>query len=101
MFVGSVEMVGGILLILGLASRLISIPLSITMIVAYLTAHKEEVTSIFSEPDKFIGASPFLFLMVTLIIVAFGPGLLSLDALISKKFGGDPATDETKEKRSY
>src|SRR6266481_4043786 len=36
--VGLLEAGGGILLILGLASRLITVPLTINMIVAYLTA---------------------------------------------------------------
>ena len=32
-----------------------------TMLVAYLTADPQALVGIFSEPDKFLGASPFLF----------------------------------------
>jgi putative oxidoreductase len=81
-FNASLETVGGILLILGLASRLISVPLLINMIVAYVTADREALTSFFSESGKFFGADPFPFLLVSLLILIFGPGKLSLDTLI-------------------
>ena len=83
-FVGSLETVGGILLMVGLASRLISIPLSINMFVAYLTADREALVNIFTKPDGFTSAEPFLFLAVSLIVLAFGPGFFSLDTLIVK-----------------
>ena len=81
-FNASLETVGGILLILGLASRLISVPLLINMIVAYITADREAFTSFFSESGKFFGADPFPFLLVSLMILIFGPGKLSIDTLI-------------------
>jgi putative oxidoreductase len=83
-FVALLEAGGGILLILGLASRLIALPLTIDMIVAYVTADREALGSIFSEPDKFYNASPFTFLLASLIILIFGPGLFSLDTLIRR-----------------
>lgn len=83
---GSVECVGGLLLMLGLASRPVSIPLTFTMIVAYLTAHSEQLGNIFASPDNFIKADPFLFLLTALTILAFGPGYFSLDNLISHLF---------------
>src|ERR1700759_3441465 len=52
-FVSGLEFVGGILLILGLGSRLIALPLAIDMIVAYITADREALSQIFSDPDKF------------------------------------------------
>ena len=78
----SLETIGGLLLILGLASRLIAVPLTINMIVAYITADREALTSFFSEPAKFFAADPFPFLLVSLLILLFGPGKLSLDTLI-------------------
>lgn len=81
---GTTECVGGILLLVGLGSRLISVPLATTMIVAYLTAHREAVTQLFSNPASFISADPFLFLLTALIVMAFGPGAFSLDTLITK-----------------
>lgn len=82
-FNASLETIGGILLILGLASRLIAVPLTVNMIVAYITADREALTSFFSESGKFFGADPFPFLMVSLLILIFGPGKLSLDYLIA------------------
>jgi putative oxidoreductase len=84
MMAGSIECFGGLLLMLGLGSRLISFPLASTMIVAYLTAHIDEVKNIFANPDGFITAPPFLFLVTALIVLAFGGGFFSLDTLIAK-----------------
>lgn len=83
-FVSLLECFGGILLILGLASRLISIPLVIDMLVAYITADREAFKSIFSEPDKFYAAAPYTFLFASLIVLLFGPGAISLDYLIAR-----------------
>jgi putative oxidoreductase len=82
--VGSLECFGGLLLMVGLASRLISIPIIISMIVAFLTADSEAWSSIFSDPDKFVQSAPFPFLLMSLLILAFGPGLFSIDALIKR-----------------
>jgi putative oxidoreductase len=85
---GSTECVFGLLLIAGIASRLTVIPLIFTMFIAYLTADNEALRSIFSDPDKFTGATPFLFLFACVLIFIFGPGAFSLDWLLGKKFGG-------------
>jgi putative oxidoreductase len=82
---GSTECFGGLLLLLGLFSRLVSVPLIFCMLVAYATADKEALHAIFSDTDKFTGATPFLFLFACVIVFAFGPGKISLDALLFKK----------------
>ena len=82
--VGCTECFGGLLLLAGLASRLISIPLGFLLTVAYLTADMDRVRVIFSDPDKFVTADEFLFLFTIVIVFAFGPGALSLDTLITK-----------------
>lgn len=84
-FNASLETLGGILLILGLASRLISIPLVINMFMAYVIADREALTSFFSDPGKFFAADPFPFLLVSLLILLFGPGFVSLDTWIAYK----------------
>ena len=86
---GSTECFGGLLLCLGLGSRLVSIPVAFTMIIAYVTADSQALRSVLSDPDKFTGAAPFLFLLTALIVLAFGPGAISLDALIGRKFYTD------------
>ncbi len=82
---GSTECFGGLLLALGLFARPVSVPLIFCMGVAYATADRESLMAVFSDTDKFTGAAPFLFLLAALIVLAFGPGRLSLDALRLKK----------------
>lgn len=81
---GSTECLGGLLLIVGLGSRLASGALIFTMGVAYATAHREELGQIFSDIDKFTEAAPFLFLLASAIVFAFGPGKFSVDARMGK-----------------
>jgi putative oxidoreductase len=77
---GGTECLGGVLLLLGLGSRLVSVPLVFVMLVAYATADKEAVQALFSDPEKFVTAAPFLFLLTVVLVFAFGPGRFSLDA---------------------
>ena len=81
---GSTECFGGILLLLGLGSRIITVPLIFTMVVAYLTADSDAVKNIFSKPDDFVSAAEFQFMLTAIIVLIFGPGVFSLDALIGK-----------------
>jgi putative oxidoreductase len=85
LLVGATECFGGLLLIAGFCSRLISIPLTILLTVAYLTVDLDRVKSIFSDPDKFLIADEFLFLFVVVLVFAFGPGKFSIDWLIKRR----------------
>lgn len=87
-FVSGTEVVGGILLALGLGSRLIGLLLAGDMMVAYLASDREALRMIFSDPGKFYNADPYTFLFAALMVLIFGPGLLSIDALIQKRGGG-------------
>ncbi len=78
---------GGLLLLVGLGSRLVAVPLIFTMVIAYLTAEIDKVKHIFSDPDKFVTADPFLYLLASVIILVFGPGVFSIDWILAKKFG--------------
>jgi putative oxidoreductase len=79
------ECIGGLLLLAGLGSRLVAVPLIFTMVIAYLTAEKAALKQIFSNPDKFVTADPFLYLLASVIVLVFGPGVFSFDWLLSKK----------------
>ncbi|MFI5356267.1 MAG: DoxX family protein [Opitutales bacterium] len=81
---GTTECVGGLLLLVGLGTRVVSVPLLGVLAVAYLTAESEALHAIFSDPDKFTAATPFLFLLAVVIVFAFGPGRLSLDAWLKR-----------------
>jgi len=82
---GGTECLGGLLLVVGLWSRVASVPLIFTLSVAYATAEHEALAAIFSDPDKFTSATPFLFLLAVVIVLAFGPGKLSLDHLRERR----------------
>ena len=83
--VGATECFGGLLLLVGFCARLISLPLTILLSVAYLTADFDRAKAIFSDPDKFVTADEFLFLLVVVIVLLFGPGKVSVDWLIKRK----------------
>jgi putative oxidoreductase len=83
--VGCTEMFGGIFLALGLLSRLTAIPLIINFVVAYLTTEQDALRSLAHfDPDAFISADPFTYLLAAVIVLAFGPGVYSVDYLISR-----------------
>ena len=84
--ISSLEFFGGLLLAIGLFSRLISFVLTINMLMAYITADKEALHSIFSDPDTFTAAAPYVFLIASLIVFIFGSGIFSIDALADKFF---------------
>lgn len=94
---GGTECFGGLLLLAGLFSRAASVPLIFTMLVAYATADREALAAIVSETDKFTSAAPFLFLLSSLIVFAFGPGKFSLDAVIVQTSKRSSATREPAE----
>lgn len=74
-FVAGVEFLGGLCLLLGLMSRTVAVPLSITMIVALLTAHKNDIQSI----SGLLHEVAFLYLVILIGIMGLGSGMLSLD----------------------
>jgi len=76
------ETVGGLFLLLGLLSRLVTLPLIVTMIVALLTAHYDVTSMIFDDPVSVTNLPPFTFLMASLIVFVFGPGLFSMDRIL-------------------
>jgi putative oxidoreductase len=84
---GGTECFGGLLLLLGLGSRVITVPLICTMTVAYLTADTGAVKNIFNNPDAFVSAAEFQFLLTAIIVLIFGPGVFSLDAIIARMRG--------------
>jgi putative oxidoreductase len=86
-FIACVEFFGGILLALGLASRITGLVLTVNLTMAYVIGDREALLSFFSDPDKFIAAAPFAFLMVALIVLIFGPGRISADTAVSSLFG--------------
>lgn len=79
------EMIGGALLILGLFSRVVAIPLIIVMLTALAFGHSEAVANLWDDPQGILKEAPFTFLMAALTVFIFGPGRISLDYLLHKK----------------
>ena len=83
---GTFELVGGVLWMLGFATRLISIPMFFNFCVAYATASKGKIAALFphfiTNIDDVIDDAAFPFLITSLILLAFGPGLFSIDAIL-------------------
>ena len=91
-FISCVEFFGGIFLALGLLSRLTALVLTVNMIMAYVSADREALLSFFSDPDKFAAAAPYVFLIASLIILIFGPGLIALDTFLLRRYPYPPGT---------
>ena len=61
--------------------------LTCNMFVAYYTAERDALKSIFSDPDKFTGADRrTTFFFASLIILIFGAGAISVDHLLRHHF---------------
>src|SRR5207302_9860807 len=83
-FISCIELFGGIFLAIGLFSRMTALVLTINLLMAYVTADREALFSIFSDPDKFYAAAPYTFLVASLIVLIFGAGKFSLDTLFNR-----------------
>jgi putative oxidoreductase len=86
---GATECFGGLFLLLGAASRVVTIPLIFTMLVAYATQHIDELRPLWTlkddgsyNPATFFKAAPFPYLLTALIVLLFGPGAFSIDGLL-------------------
>jgi putative oxidoreductase len=85
-FIAGLEFFGGILLILGLGTRIVGLLMAGNMLVAYWTADREALSSVFSDPGKFYAADPYTFLFASVLVLVFGAGLFSLDMLLSNRY---------------
>lgn len=83
-FVSGVELIGGLFVLLGLFTRLSSLPLIGILIVAIRTAKWEDVTDF----SSLLGLSEFLYIVILVWLVSTGAKHLSLDALICRYWSG-------------
>ncbi len=81
LFISSLELVGGCLVLIGLCSRLISLPLIATMGVAILTAKIEEVSGL----GDLLRLSEWAYLVLFVGIALYGPGRASIDHLLAPR----------------
>ena len=87
----SAEFACGSLLLIGLLSRLASIPLIVTMMVAILTAKRGDLNGL---PDL-LGFEEWTYIVLASWIAVAGPGPLSLDRFVQvflRRSGGSAST---------
>ena len=84
------EFFGGLLMLLGLGTRLVALPMAFTMVIAIITAKKDDIdgfTSLF-------GFEEWSYLVFFVWLAVAGARPLSLDALIARVRGKASGTSE-------
>src|SRR5471030_1035826 len=86
-FVSGVEFFSGMLLFAGLLTRFAAVPLMIVMVVAILSAKLGDIDSI----ETLLGIEEVSYFVMFAWLAVAGPGPVSVDHLILKASGRDPA----------
>lgn len=84
--VATIEFVGGILLLLGLGTRYVTLLLMSTMLVALVTAHRGDFGMVFAFEKSFADVTPMPFVVGLLLLFTRGPGPLAADRLVAPLF---------------
>jgi putative oxidoreductase len=77
------DCVGGTLLMLGLFTRLVTIPMIVNMIVAIAVVAIKPVADL----DDFVELNEVLYILVLFWLMMAGPGRVSLDTLVARALG--------------
>lgn len=91
-FIGSLEFLGGLCLMLGLGTRIFALLLSATMVVALLTADRENFINKFAH--ELTDVVPVVYGLFLLWLILYGPGPISIDHWIRKKMKLAPTDAE-------
>ncbi len=78
--VGTIELVCGALLVVGLLTRLAAVPLIPTMVVALLTAKREDIAGV----GDLFGSQEWLFIVLLLWLAVAGGGAVSIDRILGR-----------------
>ncbi len=84
--VGWSELLCGAALVIGLFTRLATIPLIVSMVVAILTAKRGDIHGFFD----LVAFEETTYLLVLVMIAILGPGAIAFDHLLAKKYGRMP-----------
>ena len=79
---GAVDLVGGALLILGLGTRLVAVPMIVNMLVALAVVVLPGISTF----NEFVELDEVLYVAVLFWLLMAGPGKASLDHLIARRF---------------
>ena len=80
--VGWSELLCGTALVLGVMTRLATIPLIVSMIVAILTAKRGDIHGFFD----LVAFEEFTYLVVLIMIAILGPGAIAIDHILAKRY---------------
>jgi putative oxidoreductase len=94
----STEVVGGLFLLLGFCSRLTALVLTGNFFVALFSVElsnfdfswHELAGKVWNDQSPILNDTAFPFLVTAIIVLLFGPGLLSIDGLLRWAFGKKP-----------
>lgn len=79
---GAVDLVGGALLILGLGTRLVAVPMIVNMLVALAVVVLPGVSTF----NEFVELDEVLYVAVLFWLLMAGPGKASLDHAVARRF---------------
>jgi putative oxidoreductase len=104
---GLTELIGGGLLLIGLFSRLTAIPFTFNFVIAIVSVHLQDAHNslgelagkIWNNQDIVLKDDAFPFMFAGLMVLIFGPGIISIDGLLKtlfcqKKGAGSPQTNK-------
>lgn len=80
-FVAGVELIAGALVLAGLLTRVASVPLIGTMVVAILTAKRSDIHGL----GDLLFMPEFLFIILLLWLIVKGAGVVSLDYVLGRR----------------
>jgi putative oxidoreductase len=95
-FIAGLEFVGGFCLVVGLLTRVMSTALLGTMIVALLTADRQNFLNAWLPTGEIgpLDVAPWVFSLLLIWLATYGPGALSLDRLLVRFVGGEPEAEK-------
>lgn len=79
------DMLGGALLMLGLATRLACVPMIINMVVALVLVVSRDISGL----DEYVESSELTYILILFWLLMAGPGRASLDAWLWRKLRND------------
>ena len=85
--VACTELFGGIAVLVGLLTRLAALPLAVTMVVAILTAKRDDIQGLVS----LVGFDEWAYLIILLWLALTGPGKASIDYFVGRQLDRDAA----------
>jgi putative oxidoreductase len=85
------QLICGALLVVGLFTRLATIPIVVSMAIALLTAKRDKIHGLYD----LVGQDELTYLVMLLMIALIGPGIASLDHLLVQRLGWKGASKAT------